>query len=97
VLPRKNSVVTSITQRKGSLTIRSRIGDRVPIYAAAGAKAMIAYYDPDPVEAILAEEMRRFTTQTITDLKTLKRELEKAKKQGVAFSREEISVGVNAI
>jgi len=89
-------VVTSIAQGKGSVTIWPRIGDRGPTYAAAGAKAMIAYYDHDAVEAFLAAEMRRFTPQTITDLETLKRGLEKAKKQGVAFCREEISVGVNA-
>lgn len=97
VLSGKNSVVTYIAQGKRSLTIWPRIGDRVPAYAAAGAKAMIAYYDPDTVKAFLAMEMRRFTPQTITDLKTLRHELEKAKKQRVAFCREEISVGVNAI
>ena len=90
-------MVAYIAQGKRSLSIGPRIGDRVPAYAAAGAKAMIAYYDPDAVEAFLAPEMRRFTHQTITDLETLRRQLKEIRRQGVAFCREEISVGVNAI
>jgi DNA-binding IclR family transcriptional regulator len=41
--------------------------------------------------------MTCFTKRTITDPEKLKRELRKIRKEGVAFTREEIDEGVNAI
>jgi DNA-binding IclR family transcriptional regulator len=43
------------------------------------------------------KKRQHFTKKTITDPQKLKLELEKIRKEGVAFTREEIDVGVNAI
>lgn len=97
VLSGKHSVVTYIAQGKSSLSIGPRIGDRVPAYAAAGAKAMIAFFPPEAIESFLDAQVRRFTSKTITNLKSLNRELKKARKEGAAFCREEMAAGVNAV
>jgi DNA-binding IclR family transcriptional regulator len=97
VLSGKHSLVTYIAQGRHALSIGPRIGDRVPYHAAAGAKAMLAFFDPDEIAGFLDTEMRRFTPKTVTDLETLRRELKKAKKEGVAYCREEMAIGVNAV
>ncbi|MFH1950377.1 MAG: IclR family transcriptional regulator [Pseudomonadota bacterium] len=97
VLSGKYSVVTYIAQSRHALSIGPRIGDRVPVHAAAGAKAMLAFFQQEEIAGFLDTKMRSFTPKTITDLGTLRRELEKARKEGVAFCQEEMALGVNAI
>ena len=97
VLSGKHSLVTYIAQGSHALSIGPRIGDRVPAYAAAGAKAMLAFFDPEEIKGFLDTEMRRFTPKTVTDLDSLMQELKKAKKEGVACCRQEMAMGVNAV
>ena len=97
VMSGKNSVVVYLAQGTRGYLIGPKIGDRVPMHAAAGAKAMLAFYDRESLDSLLDGEFRRFTSKTITDLEALQLELKKARKQGVAFCREEMARGVNAI
>jgi DNA-binding IclR family transcriptional regulator len=97
VLSQNQSLVTYIAQGKSSLSIGPRIGDRVPVHAAAGAKAMIAFYESGAIERFLKDPIQRFTPRTITSLKVLRREIAGARKFGVAFCREEMAEGVNAM
>ncbi|MBW1800379.1 MAG: IclR family transcriptional regulator [Deltaproteobacteria bacterium] len=93
----RNSIVAYIAQGKSSYLIGPKIGERMPVHAAAGAKIMLAYCDPGMVDTYNSEKWKRFTSKTITDPNILKLELKKARKQGVAFCREEMAMGVNAI
>ena len=97
VMSDKNAIVAYLEHGKSGYMIGPKIGDRVPSHAGAGAKAMLAFYNPDSVEGFLGQKLERFTTKTITDLQTFKLELEKIKRQGVAFCREEMAIGMNAI
>ncbi len=93
----RNPVVTYIAQGKRSLSILPNIGDRVPIHVSPGAKAMIAFSGSKIIDSLLDKKMQSFTPHTITDKETLKRQLKKIRRLGVAFCREEMAVGVNAI
>lgn len=97
VISGENGIVVYVAQGKQTIGIRANIGSRLPIHAAAGAKAIIAFSSPETVDAFLKKRMRHFTKKTITNPQKLKLELEKIRKEGVAFTREEIDVGVNAI
>jgi IclR family KDG regulon transcriptional repressor len=93
----KNPVVTYIVQGKRSLSVLPNIGDRVPIHVSPGAKAMIAFSGSKIIDGLLNKKMKSYTRYTITDRRTLKRQLNETKRLGVAFCREEMAIGVNAI
>ncbi len=93
----KNPVVTYIVQGKRSLSVLPNIGDRVPFHVSPGAKAMIAFSGAKVIDSLLERKMKSYTPYTITDRKTLKRQLNEIRRLGVAFCREEMAVGVNAI
>jgi DNA-binding IclR family transcriptional regulator len=93
----KNPVVTYIAQGRRSLSVKPNIGDIVPIHASPGAKAIIAFSDPKIIDRFLHEKMESFTPYTITDREVLRHQLNEIRQQGVAFCREEMAIGVNAI
>jgi DNA-binding IclR family transcriptional regulator len=92
-----SSIVAYVAQGKQTLGIRANIGSRLPTHAAAGSKAIIAFSAPETWDSFLNKKMTCFTKRTIMDPEKLKRELRKIRKEGVAFTREEIDEGVNAI
>ena len=79
------------------LALAGNIGERVPAHAAAGAKAIVAFSSPDMRRALLGLELERFTKNTITNPAAFARELEKIKKEGIAFDLEEVVEGTCAI
>ena len=93
----KTPLVTYIAQGRRSMTVGPNIGDRVPFHVSPGAKAIIAFSDEKAVESLLDKEMQSFTPHTITDRETLKRQLKEIRQRGIAFCREEMAIGVNAI
>ena len=58
---------------------------------------MIAFSETEIIDGFLKKKLRRFTKNTMTDPEKLRRHLEEVKRKGVAFTREEIDVGINAI
>ncbi|MBW1668876.1 MAG: IclR family transcriptional regulator [Deltaproteobacteria bacterium] len=97
VMSNKSSIVAYVEQGRRGLSIGPNVGDIVPNHAAAGAKAMIAFHDPKDIDSFLGKQFRRFTEKTITDPQILRRELKQVRKHGVAFCREEMETGFNAI
>ena len=92
-----NPVVAYIAQGKRSLSVGPNIGDRVAFYVSPGAKAMVAFGDSRVIGELLEKEMQSFTPYTITDRAALMDQLEEIRRSGIAFCREEMAVGVNAI
>lgn len=74
----------------------SRIGGRVPGYATGVGKAMLAW-DEDLIEAAIAKGLPRWTPNTITDPDELRAVLTQAREEGVAYDREEISLGLSCV
>lgn len=69
------------------------IGDRLPINAAAGAKAILAYSPPEFRDSLLKKKMPGYTKNTITEQGTLKKKLEEIKELGFSYDNEEIDEG----
>ncbi|MFC1867492.1 IclR family transcriptional regulator [Thermodesulfobacteriota bacterium] len=66
-----------------------RVGFRMPIYATAVGKAVMAFRPEEAVDQYLSsKELRPFTPYTITDKEIIKQELSTVQKEGVAFCRE---------
>ncbi|WP_256370435.1 IclR family transcriptional regulator [Roseomonas sp. AR75] len=75
-----------------------QLGERGPVNASAGGKAILGMLPAEEVDAILASgPLPRLTPRTITDPAVLRRELAAVARDGVAFSREEMIEGIVAL
>ncbi|MBU2979276.1 IclR family transcriptional regulator [Alteromonas sp. C1M14] len=75
----------------------SAVGDAFPIHTCANGKAILAKMRDSEVEELLTlSALNQLTTFTVTDIKQLKAEIDKVRKKGVAFDREEHCEGVCA-
>jgi IclR family KDG regulon transcriptional repressor len=90
---------TVVCHAASSLPVRvsSDIGRRLPIYAVAGAKAILAFLPPEELDELLTDKFTAFTPNTITNPRKFRRHLEKTKKQGYSFDRGEYYPDVHAI
>ncbi len=92
-----SGIAAYVVQGRQTISIRATIGTRLPTHAAAGSKAILAFSSPQTVSKFLKRKLSRITDTTITDPGKFLLELEIIRKDGVAYSREEIDVGVNAV
>ena len=90
-------IITHVVQGAKASSIRGHIGGRVATHAGAGTKTILAFYKQEVVDDILKNKLARLTHKTITDPEKFRRHIEKIKRQGVGFCREEIDIGINAI
>ncbi len=77
--------------------ISSRQGRILPFYAAAGAKAILAFAPPYQLEALLQQEMVAFTPATLTDPAHFRQHLCEIHQQGYAVDNEELRTGISAL
>ncbi len=73
-------------------------GASLPLHAGASSKVLLAFLPETNWGPILEREgLQRFTPQTITDRTVLKKELEEIRRQGYAFSDQEVDRDVRAV
>ena len=73
-------------------------GQRLPMHALAGGKALLAALPDDELDRYFAESERiRFTATTVTSEKALRRDLAEARRTGFAVTDEEYSLGIRGI
>lgn len=72
----------------------SRVGGRMPAHATGVGKAMLAFAPTELVQRRIDAGLDRRTAHTITTAGGLARELAGIRERGVAFDREESSLGV---
>lgn len=77
--------------------LAGRVGEIVPINAAAGAKAILAFSPRDIVSKFLDVELQAYTPNTVTDKNQFLAHLDKIRSQGYALDNEEIAPGTVAI
>lgn len=80
-----------------ALRVVSSVGSRFPLHCTASGKALLAGLPPSAVEALLPKRLERFTEFTITNRRRLLAEIELVRTTGLAYDREEQSLGVAAI
>lgn len=75
-----------------------QLGNRGPVHASAGGKAVLALRPREEVKALLgAGPLRAATPYSITDPKVLFEDLDTIAATGIAYSREEMVVGIIAM
>jgi IclR family transcriptional regulator, acetate operon repressor len=94
----KKDHLVFIDQVIGSQRLRtvSAVGETFPLYCTANGKAYLAQLDPDEIRALIGRAYPRRTPKTLTRLDDLVEDLKSARRSGVAFDREEHTLGICA-
>lgn len=83
---------------QGAATIASRVGGRAPAHCTALGKAMLAWHDPEHVDAVMGRSLVRRTDRSIDSLDVLHGQLAAVRRRnGVAFERGECVAGVDCV
>ena len=75
----------------------SRVGRRVPAYAPASGKAILAFLDADELGWVLASDWKPLTSKTQTDKRVFSAELLGIQKAGYSLQREEVEEGIASV
>jgi DNA-binding IclR family transcriptional regulator len=75
------------------LGLPSRVGGRLPLNCTGIGKALLAFSSDEVRTDFLSRPLRRITDKSIVDASLLARELAEARATGLAFEREEATVG----
>jgi IclR family acetate operon transcriptional repressor len=80
------------------LTLRSHVGLRLPVHATALGKCLLAQLGDEDARAAAGDEPYvALTPRTLTSWARLHANLERVRRDGVAYSREEFEVGLHSI
>ncbi|MET8427648.1 IclR family transcriptional regulator [Nocardia sp. NPDC004860] len=79
-----------------SVPILSTIGSRLPLHATAVGKVLLAHAPADVVEFVLAD-LHRVTSYTVTSSVTLRRQLDRIRRDGYATTSQEMSLGACSV
>jgi len=95
----KKDHLVFIDQVIGSQRLRavSAVGDTFPLYCTANGKAYLAQLSDSAVETLLGRTFKARTPKTLVRLDTLLNDLKAARRSGVAYDREEHTLGICAV
>jgi IclR family acetate operon transcriptional repressor len=94
------SEVLYLVSETGShlLTLRSHVGLRLPVHSTALGKCLLAQLDDDEARRVAGSEpYAAMTARTLTSWDKLRPNLDRVRREGVAYSREEYEVGLHSI
>lgn len=75
----------------------SGIGITFPLHCTANGKAMLAQLTEEQLRHLLPSSLPAFTPNTITNQQQLEQELAQIRAEGIAFDREEHTLGICAV
>ncbi|WP_432013604.1 IclR family transcriptional regulator [Streptomyces cucumeris] len=75
----------------------TRVGGRMPLYCTAIGKALLAHTSQSGVDEVLSAGLVRRTPRTVVGPGLLRRQLERASEEGVAFEYEESMPGITCV
>lgn len=82
---------------RASMSTRTQIGTRRPLHCTALGKAILAGSPSSLTISVIDAGLTRYTPYTITSPQRLINELDVARREGVAYDREEYQVGVTCV
>ena len=89
--------VDKIEPNDFSIRLHSEVGIAFPLHSTAMGKVLLAHAPADVVRRITKRRLPSFTKNTITDGKQLQKELDRVRRDGHAFDREEITRGLMCV
>jgi IclR family pca regulon transcriptional regulator len=80
------------------MTVAISVGTRFPAYATSMGRVLLSGLGAAELDAVLARsELRALTSRTVTSEKSLRRELDRVRKQGWALVDQELEDGLRAL
>ncbi|MDB5572822.1 MAG: Transcriptional regulator, IclR family [Hyphomicrobiales bacterium] len=76
---------------------RANLGERKPAFCSAEGRAMLAYAEPEQVEAVIAAGLAPRTPYTQTDPARLREALEQVRQTGYALEDEQSELGMRSL
>ena len=89
-------VVERITGHR-PMPMLEQAGGKIPAHCSALGRAILAYSDPETIEAILAAGLQPRTPRTLTSRVAVLRELTAIPSRGWAVDREEGNIGISCV
>ena len=92
-----NAALLFIDKRESNKSIRlfARIGSRFhKLHASAQGKVLLTYIPEEDFKKFIKKRLAKVTDHTITNIKKLKEDLKKIRKQGYGFDDQEVREGV---
>lgn len=90
---------TVVCHAESTLPVRvsTDIGRRLPVYAVAGAKAIVAFLPSQEIDELLTGKLNAYTPNTITNPNKFRRHLQEIRTQGYSLDHGEYYADVHAI
>ena len=92
-----NVIYTEQIQSSYPIQIFAHIGRINPIHCTSSGKVLLSYQEIDIIENILNSELQAYTSATITDKNTLKKELLEVRSSGYSYIENEFVDGIVSI
>jgi DNA-binding IclR family transcriptional regulator len=87
------ALYVDVISGRESVATLSRRGGRLPLHATGVGKVLLAHAPPEVLVAVVEGGMRRYTPFTVVAPGHLRRALADVRRNGVAYAREEMSLG----
>jgi IclR family acetate operon transcriptional repressor len=97
VLDDTDVIYLDVLESPRRVKLAAAIGQRLPTYATASGKAILAFMPEETVRRILKSGMPQFTQHTLCSPEALFENLRHTREQGFALSLEEYEEGINAV
>jgi DNA-binding IclR family transcriptional regulator len=92
-----NAVIVDVLEAPHVLRMVPERGKAFPLHAGALSRAILAFLPPQEIDEILQGSLQSFTRRTPTHAPTIQRMLGETRRQGYAYSREEVTPGASGI
>jgi len=80
-----------------AVRVKSRRGGRLPLHATGVGKVLLAHAPPELFNEVAEGGLRRYTPHTIVAPGQLRKALDDVRRTGVAFAREEMTLGTLSV
>jgi DNA-binding IclR family transcriptional regulator len=97
VLDDSDVVFLDVMESPQRVKLAASTGQRLPSYATAAGKAMLAYLPEEVVKKVVERGMQKFTSQTIQSPEVFWKTLSQIRNQEFAISEQEYEDGINAV
>ncbi len=97
ILRDTDSLYLDLVDGSEPLRVYAEPGSRVPVYATASGKAMLAYAEPELVDRVVRAGMKRLTPLTVTRESELRRRLAEIRRTGLAINHGERRSDIAAV
>lgn len=86
--------IDKVEAKNFGIRLHSAVGKTFPLHCTAMGKVLLSHSDPAVVRRLSKRKLERFTANTITDGKALRREIRHVRERGYAVDDEEITRGL---